>query len=142
MRFRFRLERMLRFLELREAVKKTETAALVQRLKELEARRETRQRTIQEVLGNYQRQLESGNQWVPYQVGKIQADSRELIRLEEDIHQTKLDVTRTKDELARIAMRRKALANLKEKRYAEFRLSESRLEQKRLDEMYRLVKGK
>lgn len=142
MRFRFRMERMLNFLELKETTKKMETATLIQKKTKLESMREERQATIRDVLGSYRNQITSGSEWVPYQVAKVQADSEDLYKIELAIKFAIIEIDKRKQELARIAMRRKGLSNLKEKRHQEFKLDQSRLDQKRTDELYRLVKNK
>jgi flagellar export protein FliJ len=138
MRFRFRLERMRNFIQLKETVKKMETAALIQRIQEMERRKTERGNTIRSLLEQSRNQLAYGLEWVPYQTGKLQADCKEIELLEQEIIGAKHELAGKKEDLARLAMRRKALDTLKDKRRSEHRIQEERKDQKKLDELYRL----
>lgn len=142
MKFSFRLDKMLRFIELEEITKKTEISALLKKLTDIKLQLIDRQKTIQEVLLSSQDRLIEGNHWVPYQIDKVAADSKKINDLTAELSEIETRVVEKKAELGRVIMRRRALSKLKEKRYSEFRVQQSRIEQKHLDELFRLVKQK
>jgi len=139
-RFRFRLERVLDFLRLNETVKKMEVASLVQRLELLEKEKVHREETIRSVLSQSKERWLENSDWIPYQTSKVAADARDILRIEKKVIEAKEELEAKKFELGRLAMKRKAMENLKDKRKAIFRVEETRREQKTNDELYRLVK--
>lgn len=115
-----------------------ETAALIQQIQELSQKKVERGNTIRTLLEHSRVHMQLGTQWVPYQTAKLQADCKEIEQLEEQIVLAKNELAGKQEDLARLAMRRKALDTLKDKRRVEHRVLEDRKEQKKLDELYRL----
>ncbi len=140
MRFRFRLERVLDFQRLNETVKKMEVATLVRQLEALEKEKVVREETIRSVLAESTVRLAQNADWIPYQTAKVAADAREISRLEHKIVKAHEALEDKKFELGKLAMKRKAIENLREKKKFAFRVDETRREQKNNDEMYRLLK--
>lgn len=138
MKYRFRLQKMLHFEELKEAIKRGEVAKAIDGLKKLEDRRLGLENTMREVLEQTPERLKEDAAWVPYQVSQVQSNLAECRKLDEAITQAKDHLELIKFELSKLSMKRKALENLRDKKKSEFRLSESRKEQKRLDETHQL----
>lgn len=138
MKYRFRLEKMLHFEELKEAIKRGEVAKALDGLKKLETRKVDLENTMREVLKQTPERLKEDGSWVPYQVGQVNQSLAATKKLDEEISAAKEHLEIIKFELSKLSMKRKALENLRDKKKGEFRLSESRKEQKRLDETYQL----
>lgn len=138
MKYRFRLQKMLHFEELKEAIKRSEVAKALDGLKRLEAQKGDLENTLREVLKQTPERLKEDGSWVPYQVSQVQQNLAAGRRLEEEIAAAKDHLDRIKFELSKLSMKRKALENLKDQKKIEFRRSESRKEQKRLDETYQI----
>lgn len=142
MKFRFRLERMLQFVELREATKRTEIATLRQAIHSGEQRKIGLEGSIRKMLVDSRARLAINASWVPYEVQKIDADSKEILKIERELVKHHETLLIKQEELSRLSMRKKALESLKDKRKLDFSLNQSRREQKLLDESYRTVKRK
>lgn len=135
MKFRFRLEKALQFAHLKEVTKKGEYAAAVQRVGELKERHHllaANQRAFLELAGRHPDMARAH-----YQNTKIRADLVELRKLEQAVANEQTAADKIRVELGRLAMRRKALESLRERRYQEYRVGETRHEQNRIDESYR-----
>jgi hypothetical protein len=142
MRFRFRLEKILSWIRLRETTKKMEFATTLQRTEFLKKRKQAVQESIFSACenpteGSY---IDLGLSLV--QSEKLKFDREEILRLEILIRKEEETLEKKRSELAKLAMRRRGLENLKDKRYREFRLIEVRKDQKRLDENYQILKVK
>ena len=137
MTFRFRLEKVLHFVRLKETVKKMELASLAGRMAFLRRRIEDMQQGMRELLA---RPHES--QWALYQTEKIAFDAREIRRLEGVLRNEELAMEKKKRELTRLLFRKKALESLREKRYREFRMEENRRQQRRLDDLHNQKVGR
>ncbi len=142
MKFRFRLERLLSFIRIKETMKKLEVSALVQKVNILEFRKDQLAQNVKKLLQNQNERLQSGTEWLSFLSQKIEQDSKETLRVERVIRKEKEDLENKRYELGRISMRRKGVESLKEKRFADFKLDEGRKSQKRLDQSYQLLKGK
>lgn len=142
MRFRFRLERMLSFIRIKETMKKLEVSTLTQKVVALESQKDSLRKNINELLEKQKERLQFGTEWLEFLSRKIEQDTRETIRLERVIRNEKEELDNKRYELGVIAMRRKGLESLKEKRFSDFKLEDRRRSQKRLDQNYQLLKGK
>lgn len=142
MRFRFRLERMLSFIRIKETMKKLEVSTLTQKVVALELQKESLRKNINELFEKQKERLQFGTEWLDFLSRKIEQDTRESLRLERVIRTEKEELDNKRYELGVISMRRKGLESLKEKRFADFRLEDRRRSQKRLDQNYQLLKGK
>jgi len=140
MTFRFRLEKVLHFIRLRETVKKMEVSAIAQRLRFLEDRKVMLGENIRALLA---RQSESPNSgWEYFQNNKVSVDVKEVTQLERMIEQEKKYLEKKRDELNRLYQKKRALEALREKKNKEFRLEESHRQQAQADEAYQLSRGK
>jgi flagellar biosynthesis chaperone FliJ len=142
MKFRFKLERMLSFVRIKETMKKLEVSALVQKVTALELRKDRLRTNVNELLEKQKEKLSFGTEWLQFLNQKIELDSKESLKLERMIRKEKEDLENRRYELGVISMRRKGLESLKEKRMFEFKMVERRKAQKRLDQNYQLLKGK
>ncbi len=140
MRFRFRLERVLDFLRLNETVKKMEVATLIQKIEGLEKKKTYRQETMRSMLCESRQHWNESVNWIPYQTAKVEADARDIANIEKEMVRLQIELEDKKYELGKLAMKRKAMENLREKRKFNFRVEQTRREQKTNDELYRLVK--
>lgn len=138
MRFRFRLQKVLEFTEMRERAKKNEISSCVRRIQFLDDRKQKLQDNIRGLLDRDARELRP--EWVPYSEAKIATDAAEIKLIEKEIIVEHEKLAQKKEELGHIMARKKGLDSLKEKRWRDFRISEDRLLQKRLDEQHRLLK--
>jgi flagellar export protein FliJ len=139
-RFRFRMERVLDFVRLNETVKKMEVSSLVQQVEALEKEKVDREATIRSLLDQSRDRWTQDSSWIPYQTSKVAADARDINRIDKKLVAVRNTLEEKKFELGRLAMKRKAMENLKEKRKSMFRVEETRREQKTNDELYRLLK--
>lgn len=142
MKFRFRLERMLSFVRIKETMKKLEVSALTQKINVLELKKDGLRTNVNLLLNKQKERLQFGTEWLSFLSQKIEQDTRETLRIERMIRKEKEDLENKRYELGAIAMRRKGLESLKEKRFMDFKLDERRKSQKRLDQNYQLLKGK
>lgn len=138
MKFRFRLQKMLHFEEMKEAIKKAEVARTIDDIRRLEETKAGVEKSMRQVLADKL----AGPEWVPYQVDKVKQDLRSIDLITQDVRNMREKLEYLQFELGKLSMRRKALENLKDTRKKEFTLFESRKEQKRLDEVYRLNEKK
>lgn len=136
MRFKFRLERVLDFLVLRETMKKTEVAALVRELQEYKVKIETLEQELRSLLEEGPRRFTENMHWAAFQVARIAADRRDIEALGKKIIATEDELIEKRGELSRLSMRRKAMENLKDKKREEFKLDQSRKDQKAMDELH------
>lgn len=140
MNFRFRLEKVLHFVKLRETVKKMEVSAITQRIRFLEGRRQTLQENIRALLA---RQGEAPNgEFQYFQTSKVTLDVKDLSQLDVVIRQEQVALERRKNDLARLFQRRRALESLKDKKEREFRTEQGHKQQAQLDEIFSLSRGK
>ena len=142
MKFRFKLERMLSFVKIRETMKKLEVSALIQKVSLLEKRKDSLREGINQLLEKQKERLQYGTEWLAFLSQKIEQDNKETLKLERLIRKEKEDLENKRYELGVISMRRKGLESLKEKRFADFKIDERRKSQKRLDQNYELLKGR
>lgn len=140
MKFRFRLERALQFARLKESSKKAELASAIQRTDELQQQHVALAASQHQLLQTASRFVDLAR--APYQNAKVRADMLDLQRLEQAISQEKGRTEKLKQDLGRLAMRRKALESLREKRQQDFRVSENRREQHAIDETFRVLPKK
>lgn len=138
MRFRFRLQRMLQFVELREKAKKLEVASLMHAIQAAEVKKDLMEAVALQILNQSKVKMETTLAWLPYETDKVSHNLRETQRLEKTIHEERERLAIKQEELGRLSLRRKALESLREKRRADFRIEESRKDQRRLDEVYSL----
>lgn len=138
MKYRFRLQKMLHFEELKEAIKRGEVAKALDGLNKLEQRKVDLENSMREVLKQTPERLKEDASWIPYQVAQVQQNLAAGRKLEQEIDEARNYLERIKFELSKLSMKRKALEKLRDKKKAEFNLSESRKEQKRLDETFQL----
>jgi hypothetical protein len=78
----------------------------------------------------------------PYQTSRIGFDTEELKRLAASLSKEEGALLKLRADLGRLAMRRKALEALKEKRAHEFEIARGRKQQLELDEAFRLLQKK
>lgn len=140
MKFRFRLEKALQFARLKEETKKSEVAAALKRVTELKERHLALSASQREMLKIAAQRMDLAH--APYQSAKIRADIADLKRLEGAIANEQRMAEKYRAELARLAMRRKALESLREKRRDDFRVKETRREQAAIDEAFRIMPKK
>jgi flagellar biosynthesis chaperone FliJ len=131
MKFQFRLQKALHFLQMKETVKRMEVAAAMQRVNFLQNRIADVERSLRDLLA---RHPGVETDWAPYQTSKIALDAKELGRLSGLLTTEKLALEKKQRELSRLLMRKKGLEGLREKHLAEHRLEESRRMQKNIDE--------
>ena len=140
MTFRFRLEKVLHFVKLRETVKKMEVAAITQRLRFMKQRQEVLQENIRTMLS---RQSETPNgEWQYFQTNKVAVDVKELGQLEVAVRKEEVALERRRNDLNRLFQRRKALESLKEKKEKEFRMEQTHKQQNQLDEIYQMNRSR
>lgn len=142
MKFRFKLERMLSFVKIRETMKKLEVSTLIQKVCLLEKRKDSLREGINQLLEKQKERLQYGTEWLAFLSQKIEQDNKETLKLERLIRKEKEDLENKRYELGVISMRRKGLESLKEKRFSDFKIDERRKSQKRLDQNYELLKGR
>lgn len=142
MKFVFRLEKMLHFVQMREAMKKTEIAHLQSDLKILEERKIKLSTEAQSLLDKQYQSLDTGLQSLHFSTQKVLLNVRESERLDGLIINAKERLEFRIQELQTLMRRRTGLEKLKEKRFAEFKLIKNRKEQHAMDELYTLSKGK
>jgi len=140
MNFKFRLEKILHFVKLRETVKKMEVSAITQRLRYLDSRRTSLEENIRAMLS---RQGEAPNgEFQYFQTNKVSLDVKDLAQLEVVIRQENVQLERRKGDLARLFQRRRALESLREKKEKEFRTEQGHKAQAQMDEAFQLSRGK
>ncbi|MBM4317101.1 MAG: hypothetical protein FJ116_06440 [Deltaproteobacteria bacterium] len=142
MKFRFKLERMLSFVRIKETMKKLEVSALIQKVNVLEQRQILLRSNVNDLLEKQKEKISFGTEWLQFLNQKIECDSKESLKLERMIRKEKEDLENRRYELGVISMRRKGLESLKDKRMYEFKLNDRRKAQKQLDQNYQLLKGK
>jgi flagellar export protein FliJ len=140
MKYRFRLEKILHFTRLKETVKKIEIASAVQRVEFLKTRRQSVETELRSLLENTS--LAPDPVWAPFQASKVTFDMQELEKLAGFLSKEQSVLDKLRADLLRLAMRRKALEALKERRAREFNTIRSRKQQIDLDEAYRLIPKK
>lgn len=134
MTFKFRLDRVLHFIRLKETVKKMEVATIIQRVNFLKRRKDGLEAGMRDLLSKHHEQLSS--EWTYYHTSKITLDAKEISKLEDLMVKENAALEKSKGELGRLLMRKKSLETLKEKRHQEFKMQESRRQQHRLDDIY------
>lgn len=139
MTFKFRLEKILHFVKLRETVKKMEVSAILQRLRFMERQREELSTGIRDMLG---KQSDMDFSWKYYQINKVVQDVKDLKVLDTSILHEQTALERKKRELATLFQRKRALESLREKKSKEFRVDQSHKQQRELDEIFQLSRGK
>ncbi len=132
-KFKFRLERALRFAGLRENQKKTQVAATLQRIRFLD-------KYIVKLDSKLQQALEISSREVNTLQGEAHRQSvvptmDELKRMQKLLVEEKAALETQKQEMNKLSQRRRSLESLREKHMADFKLSETRAEQKRIDDM-------
>lgn len=137
MRFKFRLARVLNYLSLKETVKKMEVAAVVREIALAERRVQELEVDLRQLLEEGPKRFAEGMQWASFQVNRIAADRRDIEALAKNLRLLHEALEEKRGELARLAMRRQAMENLRDKRKAEFKLDQSRRDQKQMDELFR-----
>ncbi len=136
MAFKFKLEKVLHHVRIRETMKRMEVSSLVQRVAFLERRKDELARGVREVLEQSHRVITPA--WAVFQNNKISLDAAEVSRLEKLLIEEQRMLEKRKGELNRILMRKRGLDTLRDKRLAEHRTEESRHEQKQADENHQL----
>ena len=136
MRFKFRLARVLNYLSLKETVKKMEVAAVVREIALTEQRVLELEADLRQLLEEGPKRFAEGMQWASFQVNRIAADRRDIEVLAKKLNTLQEDLQEKRGELAKLAMRRQAMENLRDKRKAEFKLDQSRRDQKQMDELF------
>lgn len=131
MKFRFRLERVLHIIRLRETVKKMEVSAQMKRVEAMLRRCEKLRSEMQLLLSRVPAEME----FAPYAMAQVQTNAEEVVKLQQLIDEENEILAKRKAELSRLFMKRKAAESLREKRLKEFQTDENRGEQKRLDEI-------
>lgn len=139
MRFRFRLERILHLIQLQEMLKKMEVAAWIQKIEASEKERKAMAYELRDVLYRQQSEMEHGARATAFHIEKGMWNIECIKKWESEIEELKNILQGKKLELLRIALRRRALESLRQKRWIEHRLAERRREQKALDEGFRLA---
>ncbi len=142
MKFRFRLEKMLSFVRIKETMKKLEISVIAQKVNALEFKKDNLRRNINELLDKQKERLQYGTEWLTFLSQKIEQDTQETLKVERVIRKEKESLENKRYELGVVSMRRKGLESLKEKRLSDFKLDEQRKFQKRLDQNYQLLKGR
>ncbi len=142
MKFQFRLEKMLHFVQMREDMKKAEIAHLQSDLKILSERKLKLSNDARDLLDKQYQTLELGVQSLHYSTQKVLLNIRESERIDGLIINAKERLEFRINELQNLMRRRTGLEKLKEKRFAEFKLVKNRKEQHAMDELYTLSKGK
>ena len=140
MKFRFRLEKALHFARLNETVQKMEVAKTLQRIETVKARKLVVEEQLRSVL-NEASQAPAGAR-APFQATRIAADTDEISRLGLVLRKEEIAAERARAELGRLAMRRKALESLEEKRRTEFNFARNRQQQMEVEESFRLIPKK
>lgn len=138
--FRFRLARVLNFLELKEREKKMEVASLVRKKESLAQRRNEMELQIVGLLTKSQEEKDFSGSWSTFRAQKISLNRSEMTSLDRQIESTQVLLDDKRWELSRMSMRKKAVEELREKKKREFEVEESRKDQKRLDEGFRMSK--
>src|SRR5947209_373391 len=106
--FRFRLEKILHFIRLKETMKKMEIVSIQRRVEFLQRRREALEASSRQLLGELALSL--------YHTTKIAIDARESYNLIDQIKELNGHLERKKRDLSRLIFRRKGLESLREKK--------------------------
>lgn len=133
MTFRFRLEKVLHFVRLKETVKKMELASIAGRIRFLTDRIAEMRGVLRDLLSR-----PHDSAFAVFQTQKIAADAREVSRLESVLRNEETALEKKRRELNRILMRKKGLESLREKRHQEFRMEKNRREQRKLDDLHQI----
>jgi flagellar export protein FliJ len=138
LKFRFRLERALKFVELKETVHKLEVASLTRNVGSLEKKKSQLEQSI---LNSLAKQSDpSAVAWMEFHMKRVVLDREEIRKTEKKIEEANEQLGFAKRTLIQITKKKKALEALREKRRQEFTVEESRRLQKTIDELYRLSK--
>jgi len=140
MTFRFRLEKVLHFIRLRETVKKMEVSAIAQRVRFLEDRKVMLSENIRALLARQSQSPNSG--WEYFQNNKVSLDVKEVTQLERMLEQEKKYLEKKREELNRLYQKKRALEALREKKSKEFKLDQSHRQQAQADEAFQTSRGK
>lgn len=140
MRFKFRLEKALGFLKLRETMMKMEVASVLRKLTRAREDWERLQAATRQLLEETPQRLSEGSAWIPYQTSQVALNVESMRKKEKEIALIQVELAEKQEELGRLAMKRKALENLKDNKYHEHRIEERRREQKKMDELFTLSK--
>lgn len=92
MKFRFRLERMLSFVRIKETMKKLEVSALTQKINVLELKKDGLRTNVNLLLNKQKERLQFGTEWLSFLSQKIEQDTRETLRIERMIRKEKEDL--------------------------------------------------
>lgn len=138
MKFTFRLQKILRLLEIEETGKKLEIHQMQQKISKKRAHQIHLRESILELLSRQAAPLYDRS-WDAYRIQQIEVSREDILSLEEQIEQDNLELTDLKYQLNKVMQRRRALENLRNKRQSEFRQLERRQEQKGMEEIYRSV---
>lgn len=142
MKFEFRLQKMLHFTEMREAVKKSEIARLQSDLVTLSERKKKLTEDARDLLDKQYQNFDNGLQSLHYSTQKVLLNFKEATRLDGMIQNTKERLEFRVQELQMLMQKRKGLEKLREKKMAEFKLVKNRKEQHDLDDLFTLSKGR
>ena len=140
MRFRFRLEKMLSILQMKEMTKKLEVAAVKRRIHQIQNKKASLVGTIQGLLRKQKERIEE-REWAFYRNIKIEKDNEELKEIEHKIVKEKKVLDGKMAELTRLSCQKKALESLKQKRRKEHQSGEGLKEQKKIEELFRMAQG-
>lgn len=133
MKFRFRLQRVLDFAQIRERRKQNQLNASKQREEILGFYIEKNRSQIQESLKRIAK--EPSGALTAVLVQNVEFCNGDVTRLTKSLVDEKESQERIQKELVKLVMRRKSLEALKDKRYADFRVEQRHHEQKVLDEV-------
>lgn len=140
--FRFRLQRMLGFISLREKSKKLEVAALLRAIRSAEARHAYLQSVIESLLKESKTRMQESLAWVTYENAKVVSTVQELGGLERELVKSRDELALKQEALNRLVMRRRALESLKQAKHSEWKLVANRNEQKKIDDIFVMNRGK
>jgi flagellar export protein FliJ len=132
MTFRFRLEKLLHFVRLKETVKKMEIVSIRKQMDFLRRQKEGLEQTARGLL--------AGTALTYYQTTKIALDVKLAVSLQGQIEEANQHLEKKKAELNRLMMRKKGLESLREKKKHEFRTLAGRRQQRRLEDLHALKK--
>lgn len=135
MRFRFKLEKALSFFEGRERLKKMELVNVMQKISILREKKKFLDEGVGGMLSYGRSDIRFSaleNEKVPFSLDQGALTHKQISEAEQYLNLQK-------EELRSIQSRRKALEELKSKRYRDFRVDKNRKDQRFLDETYRLM---
>ena len=138
MAFKFRLEKILHLIQVKETAKRNEIFSIIRSIVDMEGKKAGLNENIRLLL---ERNSDGVSlEWAPYASIKIPHDVQEIRILETKIANEKNSLEQRKIELKQVVMRRKGLESLRGKRLREFTLERDRTLQKRMDEWHRIVR--